>query len=44
LDHDSIRLIWAAVGRDKKTLSGFFDLLGPERYAQIRLVSADAAE
>jgi len=44
VDHASGRLIWAAVGRDKKTLGGFFDLLGPERCAQIRLVSADAAE
>jgi transposase len=44
VDHASGRLVWAAVGRDKKTLNGFFDLLGPERCAQIRLVSADAAE
>jgi len=27
-DHDSGRLVWAAVGRDKKTLNGSFDLLG----------------
>lgn len=38
------RLVWAAVGRDKKTLRGFFDLLGKERCKKIRLVSADAAE
>jgi transposase len=44
VDHDSGRLIWAAAGRDKKTLGEFFDLLGPERCARIRLVSADAAE
>jgi transposase len=44
VDHASGRLVWAAVGRDKKTLNGFFDLLGPERCAQVRLVSADAAE
>ena len=44
VDHDSGRLIWAAAGRDKKTLREFFDLLGPERSAAIRLVSADAAE
>jgi transposase len=43
VDHDSGRLIWAAAGRDKKTLREFFDLLGPERSAAIRLVSADAA-
>ncbi|MFH1330203.1 MAG: ISL3 family transposase [Actinomycetota bacterium] len=44
VDHDTGRLVWAAVGRDKKTLRGFFDLLGEERCAKIRLVSADAAE
>jgi transposase len=44
VDHSSGRLVWAAVGRDKKTLGGFFDLLGEERCAQIQLVSADAAE
>jgi transposase len=44
VDHDSGRLVWAAVGRDKKTLRAFFDLLGSERCAKIRLVSADAAE
>jgi transposase len=43
VDHDSGRLVWAAVGRDKKTLNAFFDLLG-ERCEKIRLVSADAAE
>jgi transposase len=31
------------VGRDKKTLDGFFDLLGEERCQAVRLVSADAA-
>jgi transposase len=44
VDHTSGRLVWAAVGRDKKTLHSFFDLLGEERCAGIRLVSADAAE
>lgn len=43
VDHDSGRLLWAAVGRDIKTLEKFFDLLGPVRSAQVRLVSADAA-
>jgi len=38
------RLVWAAPGKDKKTLNGFFDLLGAERCARIALVSADAAE
>jgi len=44
VDHDSGRLVWAAVGRDKATLEQFFDLLGPERSALVELVSADAAE
>jgi len=43
VDHDSGRLVWAAVGRDKKTLHGFFELLGEERSATISLVSADGA-
>ncbi len=43
VDHDSGRLVWAAPGRDSATLDRFFDLLGPERCEQIRLVSADAA-
>ena len=44
VDHDSGRLVWAADGHDRKTLQAFFDLLGPQRAAKIRLVSADAAE
>jgi transposase len=44
VDHDSGRLVWAAVGRDKKTLRGFFDLVGDQRCQQITVVSADAAE
>jgi transposase len=44
VDHDTGRLVWAAPGRDRATLAGFFDQLGPERSAAIRLVSADAAE
>jgi transposase len=44
VDHDSGRLVWAAVGRDKATLERFFDLLGEERSSLIKLVSADAAE
>jgi transposase len=43
VDHDSGRLVWAAVGRDKKTLEGFFDLVGTERNQEISLVSADGA-
>ncbi len=44
VDHDSGRLVWAAPGRDKKTLWSFFDLLGDDRCKKVRLVSADAAE
>lgn len=43
VDHDSGRLLWAAPGRDEKTLHAFFELLGPERCAAIEAVSADAA-
>lgn len=44
VDHDTGRLIWAGVGRDKATLAGFFDQLGDKRCAKVRLVSADAAD
>lgn len=44
VDHDSGALVWAKPGRDKKTLEAFFDALGEQRCAKIRLVSADAAE
>jgi transposase len=44
VDHDRRRLVWAAPGKDKGTLTRFFDTLGPERSAQITHVSADAAE
>lgn len=44
VDHDTGRLVWAAVGRDEKTLRRFFDALGEARCAQITRVSADAAE
>ena len=44
VDHDSGLLVWAAPGRDRKTLRRFFDLLGEERCAKIELVSADAAD
>jgi transposase len=44
VDHDTGRLVWAAAGHDRATLQAFFDLLGAERAARIRLISADAAE
>lgn len=44
VDHDTGRLVWAAPGRDRETLRGFFDQLGAERAAQITHISADAAD
>ncbi|MGC8488948.1 MAG: ISL3 family transposase [Clostridia bacterium] len=44
VDHDSGYLVWAAPGRDRKTLQRFFDLLGTERCAQITDVTADGAD
>lgn len=44
VDHDSGRLVWAAEGATKATLEQVFDLLGPDRAAQITHVTADAAD
>ena len=44
VDHDTGRLVWAAPGRDKATLRGFFDALGEDRSRAITHVSADAAD
>ncbi len=43
VDHDTGRLVWAGVGKDKATLSSFFDALGAERSEAITHVSADGA-
>jgi transposase len=43
VDHDSGRLVWAAAGRDRKTVEAFFDALGQERCKQVELVSCDMA-
>ena len=43
IDHDTGRLVWAAPGRDRRTVLSFLDALGSERCEQIRLVSADMA-
>lgn len=43
VDHDSGRLVWAAPGRDRKTVEKFLDLLGTERCAKLELVSCDMA-
>jgi transposase len=44
VDHDTGRLVWAAAGRDRKTVERFLDLLGDERCQQIKLVSCDMAD
>jgi transposase len=44
VDHDTGRLLWALPGRDRATLTRFFELLGPQRCAQITHVSADGAD
>jgi transposase len=43
VDHDSGRLVWAAAGRDRKTVERFLDELGEQRCKQIELVSCDMA-
>jgi transposase len=43
VDHHTGRLVWAAPGRDRRTVLAFFDQLGEERCKQIELVSADMA-
>ena len=44
VDHHTGRLVWAAFGRDRKTVEKFLNLLGEERCKLIRLVSCDDAE
>jgi transposase len=43
VDHDTGRLVWAAPGRDRKTVEQFLDLLGQQRCHQLKLVSCDMA-
>ena len=43
VDHDTGRLVWAAPGRDRRTVLAFFDALGEERCQHVELVSADMA-
>ncbi len=42
--HDTGRLVWAAPGRDRRTVEKFLDLLGDERCARLELVSCDMAD
>src|SRR5664279_115295 len=44
VDHDTGRLVWAHEGRNKDTLSTFFQALGESRSAVLTHVSADGAE
>jgi transposase len=44
VDHDTGRLVWAAPGREAKTVHAFFDALGAGRAARITHVSADGAD
>jgi transposase len=44
VDHDSGRLLYVVEGRSKKTVKGFFDLLGKERSRGLTHVSADGAD
>jgi transposase len=44
VDHATRRVLWLAEGRSKATLAQFFALLGPQRAAEIELVSADGAD
>jgi transposase len=43
VDHDTGRLVWAAAGRDKQTVTRFLDLVGQERCQQLKLVPCDMA-
>lgn len=44
IDHDTGRLVWAAEGRNKDTLTRFFTELGDQRCRSLTHVSADGAE
>ena len=44
VDHDTGRLVWAAPGRDRKTVETFLELLGKQRCERIELVSCDMAD
>jgi len=44
VDHGTGRLVWAAEGRNKDTLTAFFDDLGAQRAASLTHVSCDGAE
>jgi len=41
VDHTGKRIVWAGEGKDSDALEAFFEQLGPERCAQIRVVTMD---
>ena len=41
VDHDTGEIVWAAKGKSAATLKQFFDLLGPERCAELEAVTID---
>jgi transposase len=43
VDHDTGRLLWAAAGRDRKTVDAFLDALGEERCKQLASASPISA-
>jgi transposase len=43
VDHHTGRLVWAAPGRDRRTVLQFFEQLGEERCKALELISADMA-
>lgn len=43
VDNRTGKLVWAAEGRTSATVEAFLDALGPQRVAQLRFVSTDAA-
>ena len=43
-DHDTGKLVWAAPGRESKTVHAFFDVLSGQRAAELTHVSANGAD
>jgi transposase len=44
VDHDTSRVVWAAEGKTASDVDAFFAELGPERCAQIRVVTLDMSK
>lgn len=43
VDHDTGKVVWVGQGRSAATLAEFYDLLGPDRCAQLEAVTMDAS-